>query len=84
MRKEETEGAGVRREERERKGKRGFSLLSNIYGNRIVGFRRSKRQSRSMHRELRVGTKILEFRQTPRGKEFSYLGYFYPKGHLMA
>ena len=23
-----------------------------------------------MHRELRVGTKILEFRQTPRGMDF--------------
>ena len=26
--------------------------------------------------DLRVGTKILEFRQTPRGREFSYLCYF--------
>ena len=50
------------------------SLLSKIYGNWIVGFRRSKRQSRSMHRELRVGTEILEFCQTPQGREFSYLG----------
>ena len=31
----------------------------------------------------RVGTKILEFRQTPQGKEFSYFDYFYPKSHLM-
>ena len=53
-----------------------FFLLSKIYGNRIVGFRRSKRQSSSTHRELRVGTKILEFRQTPRDREFSYLCYF--------
>ena len=52
------------------------SLLSKIYENQTVGFRRSKRQSRSKHRELRMGTKILEFRQTPRGREFSYLGYF--------
>ena len=42
--------------ERERKGKRVFSLLSKICGNRTIGFRRSKRQSRSTHRELRVGT----------------------------
>ena len=52
------------------------SLLFNIYGNRTVGFHQSKRQSRSTHRELRVGTKILEFHQTPRGREFSYFGYF--------
>ena len=46
-----------RKEKREReKGKK--SLLSKIYGNRIVGFRRSKRQSRSTHRELRVDTKL--------------------------
>ena len=60
------------------------SLLSKIYENRIVGFRWSKRKSRSTHRELRVGTKILEFRQTPQGREFSYLDYFLLKSHLMA
>ena len=53
-----------------------FSLLFKIYGNQIIGFCQSIRQSRSMQRELRVGTKILEFRQTPRGTEFSYLFYF--------
>ena len=30
------------------------------------------------------GHQNLGFCQTPRGKEFSYLCYFYPKGHLMA
>ena len=30
-----------------------------------------------------MGSKILEFRQTPRGKEFSFLNYFYPKNHLI-
>ena len=60
------------------------SLLSKIYGNQTVGFFRSKRQSWSTHREIYVGTKILEFHQTLRGREFSYLGYFEPKGHLMA
>ena len=59
-------------------------LLFQIYGNRIVGFRRSKRQSWSTRRELRVGTKSLVFCQTPRGRKFSYLCYFYPKCHLMA
>ena len=52
------------------------SLISKIYENWTVGFRRSKRKSRSMHRELRMGTKILEFRQTPRDRKFSYLCYF--------
>ena len=56
------------------------SFLSKIYENRTVGFRWSRRQSRSMYRELRVGTKILAFSQTSRGREFSYLCYFYPKG----
>ena len=41
-----------------------------------VGARRSEKKSRSTHRELFVGTKILEFRQTPRGREFSYFDYF--------
>ena len=59
-------------------------LLSKIYENWTIDFCHSRRQSWSMWRELRVGTKILAFRQTPRNMEFSYLGYFYPKGHLMA
>ena len=68
------------------KDKRGVErekLISKIYGIWTVGFRRRKRQSRSTHQDLRVGTRILELRQTPRGREFSYLVYFYPKGHLM-
>ena len=60
-----------------------LSLLSKIYGNWTVGFRQSKRQSWSMRRKLHVGTKSLAFRQTPSGRGFSYLCYFYPKGHLM-
>ena len=31
--------------EKERKGKRGFSLFSKIYKNRAVGFHRSKKKS---------------------------------------
>ena len=65
-----------REREREKRGVEREKLLSKIYGNRIVGFHWSKRQSRSTHRELCVGTKILEFCQTPRGKEFSYFEYF--------
>ena len=73
MRDREEREIEKREREREREEKKSF--LSKIYRNRIVGFRRSKRQSWCMHRELRVDTKILEFRQTPRGKEFSYLSY---------
>ena len=50
-----------REREREKRGLEREKIISQIYGNWTVGFRRSKRQSRSMHRELRVGTKILEF-----------------------
>ena len=61
-----------------------LSFLSQIYGNRIVDFSRSRRQSWPTRRELRVGTKNLAFRQTPRGREFSYFSYFQPKGNVMA
>ena len=60
------------------------SLLSKIYGNRTVDFRQIIRQSWSTRRGICVGTKILAFCQTPRGKEFSYLCYFEPKGYVMA
>ena len=53
------------RREREREKDFFFSLFSQIYGNWIVGFRQRKMQSRFTHQELRVDTKILEFRQTP-------------------
>ena len=58
-----SEGEEVSEKERERE-KRGVErekLISKIYENRIVGFHRSKRQSRSTHQELRVGTEILKF-----------------------
>ena len=62
-----------------------FSLfLSQIYENRIVDFHRSKRQSRTTRRELRVGTNILTFYQTLKYRKFSYLCYFKPKGYVMA
>ena len=48
-----------------------FYFLSKIYGDRAVGFRRSKRQSSSTRREFRVGTRIWGFRQTPRDRSFS-------------
>ena len=36
----------------------------------------SRLKAKLIMRGLRVSTKILEFRQTPRGKEFFYLCYF--------
>ena len=65
-----------RTEERGKRKKKGLSFLSKIYKSWVVGFRRSKRQSQSTQRELGVGTKIWEFRQNLRGREFSYLDYF--------
>ena len=74
-----TDGREGEREERERENFLFFSLvLSKIYENRTIVFLQSKRQSRSTHRELCVGTKILEFRQTPQGRDFSYFGLFLP------
>ena len=61
-----------------------FSFLFYIYENWIVGFCRSRRQSWTTRRELRVGTNILAFRQISRGRKFSYLCYFEPKGYIMA
>ena len=63
-----------------------FSPLASfqIYGNRIVEFCWSRRQSWTTRRELRVGTNILAVRQTSRGRKFSYLCYFEPKGYVMA
>ena len=57
-----------------------FSLLSQIYGNRTVGFIRVENKVDPCSE----GSKILGFRQIPRGREFFYMCYFYPKGHLMA
>ena len=58
----------VKGEERKRSEK--LYLLSKIYGDRAIGFRWSKRQSSFTRRELRVGTRIWGFRQTPRGRGF--------------
>ena len=66
---EEEKTAGKARRERKREREKNLHL-SKIYGNRTVGFRRSKRQSLSKRRKLRMVTKILEFHQTPRGREF--------------
>ena len=60
-----------KRKERRIKDSEKLHLLSKIYGDRTVGFRWSKMQSSSTRRELRVGTRIWGFRQTPRGRGFS-------------
>ena len=60
--KERTDGRRwARKREREKRRVEREKLLSKIYGIRTLGFRR---------------TKILEFCQTPQGREFSYLSYF--------
>ena len=48
-------------------------LLSRILANRTVGFRRSKKESCSTRRGLRVGTNLVEFRQLQEVGIFSYL-----------
>ena len=83
-------GRTIKRAWRERGEKRDFIylflfslLIFQIYENRIVDFYRSRRQSWSTRRELRVGTNILAFRPTSRGRKFSYLCYFEPKGYVI-
>ena len=82
-------GRTIKREWRERGEERDFIylfifslLLFQIYGNRTIDFCRSRRQSWFTRRELRVGTNILAFRQSSRGRKFSYLCYFEPKGYV--
>ena len=60
-----------REKERRRRRREKLHLLSRFIGDRIVDSSRSKRQSWSIHRELRMGTKTTRFRQTPRGRGFS-------------
>ena len=61
----------IREDERER-----LLLLSSLSGDPTVGGRWSKKQNGSPQLELRVGTEIGEFRQTPRCRRFSYLVLF--------
>ena len=66
--KEREKGEETRERERNKKG--------DFLGIPTIESRQFESKSRSTHRGLRLGTKILEFRQTPRGKKFSYLDYF--------
>ena len=78
-----------REKEKERKEKREeekrsekLHFLSRFYGDQIVDFRRSKRQSSSTRRELRVGTRIRSFSQTPRVRGFSHTRFYsWSKSH---
>ena len=58
-----------KKEEEKRSEK--LHLISRIYGDRAVGFRRSKRQSSFTRRELCVGTRIQGFHQNFKGRGFS-------------
>ena len=68
----------------ERRKKKGTILPFAIFGESTVKTRRGKRQSWSTRQELRVGTKNYGFRCVPKGRGFSYTGYFLPRGHVMA
>ena len=69
--KERKEKMVRERKKRGRKEKGGFPDVPTVRA------RRSKKKSCSTHRELHVGTKILEFRQTPRGR-FPFTPVIYP------
>ena len=51
-------------------------LLSKFSVDSTVGSRQDKKGSCSMRRGLRVGTGFREFRQPPRGRGFSLLGFY--------
>ena len=50
-------------------------LLSKFARDPIVGNLRDKKENCSTRRGLRVGTRFMEFPQTPRGRGFSLLGF---------
>ena len=52
------------------------SLLSRNTGDPTVDSLRNKKGSCSMRSGLRVGTGFVSFRQTPRGRSFSILGFY--------
>ena len=57
-------------------------LLSRFATVRTVGSRRSKKQSRSTRRGLRVDIDLVEFRQLQEVGIFSYLCYSLAKSHV--
>ena len=52
-------------------------LLSRFLNDPTVGSLRDKKESCSTQKGLRVGTRFREFPQTPRGRGFSLLGFYY-------
>ena len=58
-------------------------LLSRFPDVQTVDPRRSKKQSRSTRRGLRVDTDLVEFQQLQEVEVFSYLCYSLPKSHFM-
>ena len=53
-----------------------MSLLSKISGNPTVRSLRDEKESCSTQRDLCMGTRFEEFRQIPRGRGFSLLGFY--------
>ena len=51
-------------------------LLFRIVGDPTVGGLRDKKENYSTRRGLRVGTRFMEFPQTPRGRGFSLLEFY--------
>ena len=51
-------------------------FLFKISRDPTVGSLRDKKESCSTRRGLRVGTRFMEFPQTPRGRGFSLLGFY--------
>ena len=73
-------------EEREReRGKKVFSLIFKIHGDQAVGFRRSEKE-KLIHalQAMRGYQNLGVFVKLHKVGNFSYWGYFYLKGHLMA
>ena len=71
MRERKRKGKERKEKREEEKVSAKLYLLSKIYKDQAVSFRRIKRQSSSTRRELHVGTRIQRFCQTPRGRGFS-------------
>ena len=71
MRERKRKGKERKEKREEEKMSEKLHLLSRIYKDQAVGFRRRKRQSSSTRQELHIGTRIRGFRQTPRGRGFS-------------
>ena len=61
-----------REKSEEKKRREKLLLLSSFPRDLAVCFRRRRRKSSSSRKNLRVGTGIEEFRQTPRSSGFSY------------